>query len=144
MKNQNNSGLNDKQEKFCREFVVNFNATEAAINAGYSKRTATVQGSQLLTILKVQEFIKSLQTFQAEELEISAKYITENIKNIGERCMQAQPVLDKDGNETGKYEFDANAALKAQELLAKRIGYFKKDNEQLTPKNITHRVIFED
>lgn len=123
---------------------MNFNATEAAINAGYSKKTATVQGSQLLTILKVQEFIKSLQTFQAEELEISAKYITENIKNIGERCMQAQPVLDKDGNETGEYEFDANAALKAQELLAKRIGYFKKDNEQLAPKNVTHRVIYED
>lgn len=144
MKNQNASGLNDKQEKFCREFVVNFNATEAAINAGYSKKTATVQGSQLLTILKVQEFIKSLQTFQAEELEISAKYITENIKNIGERCMQAQPVLDKDGNETGEYEFDANAALKAQELLAKRIGYFEKDNNQRAPKNVTHRVIFED
>lgn len=144
MKKQNASGLNDKQEKFCREFVVNFNATEAAINAGYSKKTATVQGSQLLTILKVQEFIKTLQTFQAEELEISAKYITENIKNIGERCMQAQPVLDKDGKETGEYEFDANAALKAQEMLGKRIGYFKKDNEQLSPKNTTHRVIFED
>lgn len=144
MKNQNNSGLNDKQERFCREFVVNFNATEAAIKAGYSKKTATVQGSQLLTILKVQEFIKSLQKKQNEELEITAKYLTEKFQTIGLRCMTAEPVYDNDGNPTGEYKFESNSALKAFELLGKRIGYFEKDNDQRVPKNTTHVVRFED
>lgn len=144
MKNQKTSGLTDKQERFCREYVRFFNGTQAAIDAGYSKKTAYSIANENLNKPEIQKFIQELQAPKNEELGISANYITENIKNIGERCMQAQPVLDKDGNETGEYKFDANAALKAQELLGKRIGYFEKDNDQRVPKDTTHRVIFED
>jgi phage terminase small subunit len=41
--------LSDKQALFCREYIVDFNATKAAIRAGYSKKTAKQQGSRLLT-----------------------------------------------------------------------------------------------
>ena len=41
--------LNDKQEMFCREYLVDLNATQAAIRAGYSDKTARKIGSENLT-----------------------------------------------------------------------------------------------
>ena len=79
-----------------------------------------------LKALHVSEVLK-----QAEELEITAKYITDQIKSVGERCMQAEPVRDSKGNEVpGEFQFREFGALKAWELLGKRIGYFKEDNAQ--------------
>ena len=129
--------LNPKQEKFCREYVVDFNGTQAAIRAGYSKRTANEQAAQLLAILSIQEFIAGLQKKQAEEVEITAAEITQNIKEIAERCMQAEQVLDAKGVPTGEWKFESFAALKAWELLGKRVGYFEKDNNQ---KGLKFRV----
>lgn len=131
---KNISGLSDKQEKLCREYLIDFNGTQAAIRAGYSKKTANEIAAENLAKPSIQAFIKQLQTKQSEELEITAKYVTDNIRNIGERCMQAQPVLDKQGNPTGEYKFDSQGALKAQELLGKRIGYFEVDNKQKKPE----------
>ena len=129
--------LNPKQEKFCREYVVDFNGTQAAIRAGYSEKTANRIASENLSKLDIQAFIKSLQEEQAKELEITAKEITENIKEIAERCMQAEQVLDAKGVPTGEWKFESFAALKAWELLGKRVGYFEKDNNQ---KGLKFRV----
>ncbi|WP_161935081.1 terminase small subunit, partial [Lactococcus lactis] len=41
--------LTEKQKRFCDEYIKLGNATQAAINAGYSKRTARSQGQRLLT-----------------------------------------------------------------------------------------------
>jgi len=64
--------LTPKQERFCREYILDFNATEAARRAGYSPKTANEQGSQLLRITKVSEFIKSLQ--DTLNTKIESKY----------------------------------------------------------------------
>lgn len=53
-------GLEPKQKAFCREYVIDFNATQAAIRAGYSKKTAMQQGSALLIKLEVQNEISAL------------------------------------------------------------------------------------
>src|SRR5262249_53478937 len=47
--------LTPKQERFVQEYLVDLNATQAAIRAGYSKKTATEQASRLLTNVKVSE-----------------------------------------------------------------------------------------
>jgi len=52
--------LTEKQRRFCHEYVVHFNGTKAAIAAGYSKETARVQASQMLSNVKVAEFVKQL------------------------------------------------------------------------------------
>lgn len=52
--------LNDKQKRFAREYVIDLNATRAAIRAGYSEKTAKSQGQRLLTNVDVSEFIKEL------------------------------------------------------------------------------------
>ena len=46
--------INPKRQRFIEEYLVDCNATQAAIRAGYSEKTAEVQGSQLLSMLKVE------------------------------------------------------------------------------------------
>lgn len=52
--------LSDKQEQFCREYIIDFNATQAAIRAGYSKKTAQMQASRLLLNVMIQKRIAEL------------------------------------------------------------------------------------
>jgi len=63
--------LTDKQEKFCYEYCYDFNATQAAIRAGYSENTARSIASQLLTKLNIQDKIKEMQDNLAETAGIS-------------------------------------------------------------------------
>ena len=53
--------LNQRQERFCLEYVTSSNATEAAISAGYSPKTAQVIASQNLSKLMIRERIQELQ-----------------------------------------------------------------------------------
>ncbi len=52
--------MNDRRRLFCEEYVKDFNATRAAIRAGFSKKTARKQGSRLLTFVDVQVEIRNL------------------------------------------------------------------------------------
>lgn len=63
--------LTDKQEKFCYEYCIDFNASQAAIRAGYSENTARSIASQLLTKVNIQDKIKKLQDNLAETAGIS-------------------------------------------------------------------------
>jgi phage terminase small subunit len=49
--------LNEKQKRFCTEYLVDFNATQAAKRAGYSKQTARAIGSRLLTNVDIKQYI---------------------------------------------------------------------------------------
>ena len=49
--------LTAKQKRFCDEYLIDLNATQAAIRAGYSARTANEQGARLLANVSVQEYI---------------------------------------------------------------------------------------
>jgi phage terminase small subunit len=66
------SGLTDKQSMFCLFYVRTFNATQAAINAGYSPATAHVQGPRLLGNVRVREEIKRIKQTMTGELFIDA------------------------------------------------------------------------
>ena len=61
--------LSDKQLKFCEEYLIDLNATQAAIRAGYSKNYATAQGYKLLVNVGVQKQIQKIQA----ELRYKAK-----------------------------------------------------------------------
>lgn len=138
--------LTPKQEMFCRQFVVDFNGTQAAIRAGYSKKTANRIASENLSKHDICAFIAELQKKVSEELEISATDITEKFFQIRDRCMQAEPVLDKNGEPTGEFKFDARAAIQANEMLGKRVGYFEVDNKQKKPDAVVNlaNLTFEE
>ncbi|MCJ7828615.1 MAG: terminase small subunit [Dehalococcoidia bacterium] len=63
--------LGPKQARFVEEYLVDLNATQAAIRTGYSQKTAEVQGCRLLRNVKVVEAIAAAQTKRSERLEIT-------------------------------------------------------------------------
>ncbi|ODN41610.1 hypothetical protein BGC07_16080 [Piscirickettsia litoralis] len=67
--------LSAKHKKFATEFLVDLNATQAAIRAGYSERTAKVQGARLLTNANIQEYIQSRQSKLQEKTEITQERV---------------------------------------------------------------------
>lgn len=74
--------LTDKQELFAREYIVDLNATQAAIRAGYSAKTAQVQSSRLLSNVMVQERIAELKGERCEEVGIDAAYVLRRLVEI--------------------------------------------------------------
>ena len=62
--------LTPKQDAFVREYLIDLNATQAAIRAGYSAKTAEQQGSRLLRNVQVAAALSEAQTKRAERVEI--------------------------------------------------------------------------
>lgn len=61
----------------------------------------------------------------AQALGIDAHYVLKNLKETAERCMQAVPVLDEEGEETGVYRFDSKGAIAALKAMGVEIGMFR-------------------
>jgi phage terminase small subunit len=116
------SKLTEKQRQFVREFLVDLNATQAAIRCGYSPKAAKQQGSRLLTYANVIAAIEIAKTERAKRKNIDQDYVLDVIQKTIERCSQAEPVLDREGNPTGEYKFDSSAVLKGAELLGRHLG----------------------
>ncbi len=74
--------LTAKQQRFCDEYLIDLNATQAAIRAGYSEKTAQEQASRLLLNVMVQNYIAERQKGINEELAIDAKYVMKRLIEI--------------------------------------------------------------
>lgn len=119
--------LTAKQERFIAEYMIDLNATQAAIRAGYSPKTATEQASRLLTNVNVCEKVEDEQKKRAGKCGLDAEWVLRRLKDISDRCMQAEPVLIREGNkwvESGEYSFDSSGANKATELIGKHLSMF--------------------
>lgn len=146
--------LTPKQQLFCEEYLCDLNATQAAIRAGYSKKTAKEIGAENLTKPAISEYLASRQQDRAKRTEITQDYVLKTIHETVERCRQVSPVLDRDGNqvmvetpdgqELPAFVFDAKNVLKGCELLGKHLGIFEKDKAQrptVIINSITRRII---
>lgn len=122
--------LNHKQKQFYKEWLIDANATQAAIRAGYSKKTAYSQGQRLLKNVEGQEYLAELMAEKESELIASQdevlKYLTSVmrgksqsteivVEGIGDGCSEARTVL-KEPSEKER--------LKAAELLGRRYGLY--------------------
>jgi len=128
--------LTDQQKKFIEEYLIDFNATKAAIRAGYSEVSARSQASQLLSNEEINAYYQKRFKEVEGELGLNAFFVKKRFKEISDRCMQAEPVLIFDGEqwvESGEYKFDSSGANKATEALGRIVGVFEKDNEQTKP-----------
>lgn len=76
--------LTAKQEKFCLEYVVDLNATQAAIRAGYSENAAMEIGYENLRKPQIADFIAKLKQKSAEILEITHQDVLTRLKNWAE------------------------------------------------------------
>ncbi len=128
--------MNEKQKKFCDEYLIDLNKTAAAIRAGYSKKSACDTGARILKIPQAREYInKKLnkitgkKTAQAEEV---LEYLTAVMR--GEKWGKANIPkgenlpAEKDGAIT------VRDRMKAAELLGKLYGVFsEKNGEEIIP-----------
>lgn len=74
--------LNKKQKRFCEEYVKDFNGTQAAIRAGYSKNSANEQSSQHLAKLHIQAYIKELADKATSKNNVTVEKIVAEFSKI--------------------------------------------------------------
>ncbi len=74
--------LTDKQELFAREYLKDLNATQAAIRAGYSEKTAKEVGYENLTKPHVLELVAELKAQRVEQTGIDAAYVLRRLTEI--------------------------------------------------------------
>lgn len=122
--------MTNKQKRFCDEYLVDLNATQAAIRAGYSKKTATVIGNENLSKPYIRDYIKKRmdekeKSLIADQDEV-LKYLTAVV-----RGQSKSEVVVVEGVGLGESVAtkitkapDEKEKLKAAELLGKRYGLF--------------------
>ena len=125
--------LTGKQEMFCKEYIIDLNATQAAIRAGYSEATARSIGQENLTKPDITQRIAELQKERIEKVEITAENVLKDILST---------------RDAAAFDNNHNARLKANELLGKHLALFT-DKTQLTndpnnPVNFTINVKIPD
>jgi phage terminase small subunit len=75
--------LTEKQKRFCEEWMIDMNSTQAATRAGYSARTANEQGARLLANVSVQGYINELRKKLSKKLEITQERVLKEYARIG-------------------------------------------------------------
>lgn len=75
--------LRAQQQRFVDEYLKDLNATQAAIRAGYSKKTADQQASRLLTNVKVREYLAERQNDRSKRTQITQDMVLRELAKIG-------------------------------------------------------------
>lgn len=126
--------LTDKQSLFVKEYLVDLNATQAAIRSGYSEKTAQAIGAENLTKPVIAEALQKAMDERAKRVEVNQDYVLETILSTIARCQQSEPLKHPNGddittaNNEGElvpaYKFEHNGVLKGCELLGKHLKMF--------------------
>lgn len=104
--------MNPRRKRFTEYYNATGNMTEAAVKAGYSKKTAYSQGNRLLKNAEVQEYLHQLQDAEKEERILDASSRKVLLSEIAQDEMQ-----------------DANARIKAIDTLNKMTGEYITKND---------------
>ena len=107
--------LTPKQEKFVAEYLIDLNATQAAIRAGYSQKNAGKIGPELLGKTRIAEAIHRSMERRQERTEVTQDYVIAKLKEIA----------DKDASDYTESDLKYSSKLKALELLGKHTGAFE-------------------
>lgn len=132
--------LTPKRQRFVDEYPIDFNGTQAAIRAGYSKKAARKISSELLTIPDIQRAIAKHKEKIAERNAVTVDYIVTKLRQNLDRAMQEEAVTDAEGNETGVFKYEGAVANRAIELMGKTIGAFTEKTENKTEVNLNANV----
>lgn len=104
------SKLTEKERIFADEYIKTTNATQSAITAGYSEKTARSKGSQLLTKINVRQYIEAVMNERSKDTIATADEVLEYLTRVVR------------GEEKDAFGLDVSIAdkTKAAELLGKR------------------------
>lgn len=115
--------LTAKQSLFVREYLVDLNATKAAIRAGYSQKTAEQIGHQLLQKTSVSAAVEKAMEKRSAKTELTADWVLEKLRIIIDACSNPEK------------GFNPAGANKALELIGRHRGMFT-DKLDLTSKGL--------
>ncbi len=123
--------VNAKQKRFCDEYLVDCNATQAAIRAGYSARTANEQAARLLANVSIKAYIDEKMERLHNERTADAQEVLEYLTAVmrGQQTEQTLISVGDGVQKIGNIEVGARDRLKAAELIGKRFGLFKEGLE---------------
>lgn len=157
--------LTAKQQRFCDEYLIDLNATQAAIRAGYSPKTAEQTASRLLTIVKVsdeiaremaerskrtginqdrvvQELAKLAFVNIADVVDLDSATVKETATGEDLACIQSVKIKPSEfGTEREIKLYDKKASL---ELLGKHLGMFKDKLEVEADMDLNITVEYGD
>jgi len=80
--------LTPKQQRFVEEYLIDLNATQAAIRAGYSKRTAKAIGCENLTKPDVITVIEKAKAERSDETKIDAAWVLQKAKELHVKALE--------------------------------------------------------
>lgn len=111
--------LSPKQQRFVAEYLIDLNATQAAIRCGYTPRAAKQQGYRLLTRPAIAAAVAAGKAKQLESCDLSAERVLEEIRRIA--LVDTRTFFDADGNVKPIQELTPaqGAALAGVEVLIK-------------------------
>ena len=120
--------LTPRQQKFCDEYLISGNATEAAIKAGYSRKTAKQTGSENLSKPDLRAYIDEqlakIHSAKIADAEEVMKYLTSVMR--GEHTEQVLKLVGEGVQTVTDIDVSAKERLKAAELIGKRYGLFNE------------------
>lgn len=133
-------GMSEKQRRFVAEYLVDLNATQAAIRAGYSVKTAESQGSRLLRKVQVAEAVQAGQAKRLGKLEITAERVLREIACLA--FSDVRKLFDATGRLRPIHELedDVAAALGSIELEREKTTRKATDVEEVTVEECVVKV----
>jgi phage terminase small subunit len=112
--------MNEKQATFAREYIIDLNATQAAIRAGYAENTAYSQGQRLLKHVEVAKAIELGMEDRARRTGITQDRVLQELAKIG--FSDIRKALTPDGNVQSPHDWDDDtaAAIASFEVVASK------------------------
>ena len=120
--------MTPKQHRFVDEYLVDLNATQAAIRAGYSEKTAEQQGYQLLQKTSVSEAITEGRAKLSEQTGLGAEWVINNLREVAEHCMAEDT-------------YNPMGACRALELIGKHFNAFPDHKDLHIEGETVQRVV---
>lgn len=127
--------LTDKQKRFIEEYLIDLNATQAAIRAGYSEKTAYSIGEENLKKPEIKRAIEDAQLKRSSRIQITQDDVIRMlIENIEKSSGTKQVVITQTrksedgefvGDDVARFVYEPSSVNKALELLGKHLGMFK-------------------
>lgn len=128
--------MNARQKKFCDEYLIDCNATQAAIRAGYSPKTAKSIGQENLTKPDLKAYIDEQLELLHNQKTADAQEVLEYLTAVmrGQHTEQTLQLIGEGVQKITDIDVSARERLKAAELIGKRYGMFKDNvNVDLEP-----------
>ena len=129
-----------KQQRFADEYIITGNATQAAIKAGYSKKTAKVIANENLTKPYIKKYIdERLAQLESEKIA-SQQEVLSYLSSVmrGEMTEQTLRSVGEFGQVIAEIDVGAKDRIKAAELLGKRYKLWTDKSEV----DVTGTVVF--